>query len=247
MGNNKIDFLVVGAQKAGTTALFTYLNEHPEIGLAKKKEVHFFDKDDLFLSQHPDYNSYHDYFDFEKGHSTYGEITPIYMYWNPCCDRIWEYNPQVKLIFILRNPIERAFSHWLMEYERGSEHLDFSDCIRQEESRLNKSSGGQHRVYSYQDRGFYSHQIQRFSQRFPMEQMLFIKYDEFLLKQEATLDLIYDFLKVGRTSFSFRKVHQRKLRFELKAADRDYLRAQFDNEIKDLEQLLGWDCGNWLQ
>lgn len=125
----KVNFIIAGTQKGGTTALSAFLNQHPQISFAQVKEVHFFDTDYLFKAPPPPYHIYHRHFKNKSG-CIFGEATPIYMYWNPAIKRIKDYNPDMKLIFILRNPIERAYSHYIMEYKRDAETLSFSEAIR---------------------------------------------------------------------------------------------------------------------
>ncbi|MGB7755383.1 MAG: hypothetical protein WBL23_04905, partial [Salinisphaera sp.] len=91
----------------------------------------------------------------------FGEATPIYMYWHDAPRRMWEYNPNMKLIVVLRNPIDRAFSHWNMEKSRNAESLSFWDAIQNEEPRCKEALPYQHRTYSYVDRGFYLEQLRR--------------------------------------------------------------------------------------
>lgn len=99
--------------------------------MAKTKEVHFFDNEEYFQGT-PDYSKYHEFFTPEHSHQLLGEATPIYIYWYPSPERIYEYNPKAKLIFLLRTPIERAYSNWNMERLRNSEKLSFEVAIRNE-------------------------------------------------------------------------------------------------------------------
>ena len=77
----KVDFIICGTQKGGTTALDAYLRRHPAIGLAGAKEVHFFDNEDAFRDGRPNYDVYHSAFPSSPSHQLIGEATPIYMYW----------------------------------------------------------------------------------------------------------------------------------------------------------------------
>src|SRR5687768_5412221 len=109
----RLNFLVMGAQKSGTTALAYFLMQHPEIYMPPDKEVHFFDNDRLFRGRSAvDYRAYHNALNVPPGARMVGEATPIYMYWKPAPKRIKQYNPVTKMIFILRNPIDRAYSHY---------------------------------------------------------------------------------------------------------------------------------------
>lgn len=149
-------FLVVGAQKSGTTALDHFLRQHSSVEMAATKEAHFFDDEIVFSKSDVDYSFYYQYFALSANAQARGEVTPIYLYWDKAARRIWEYNPKIKLIAILRNPIERAFSHWNMERDRGAESLPFMQAIQSEAERCREALPLQHRVYSYLDRGFYS-------------------------------------------------------------------------------------------
>ncbi|MBI5429513.1 MAG: hypothetical protein HY938_03525 [Nitrosomonadales bacterium] len=88
----KVDFLVCGAQKSGTTTLDAYLREHPEICMSSQKEVHFFDTEERFQNDRVDYSQYHAAFSSDSSHKRIGESTPIYMYWHEAPKRIWQYN-----------------------------------------------------------------------------------------------------------------------------------------------------------
>ena len=105
--DKKVDFLVCGTQKGGTTALRAYLQKHNSIDMPKN-ELHFFDNDSLFGEKRIDYAQYHKSFSNNDGMSVWGETTPIYMYWKECPKRIFDYNPQMKLIFLLGGPVKRA-------------------------------------------------------------------------------------------------------------------------------------------
>ena len=153
-----INFIVCGTQKGGTTALDYYLRSHQEICMALKKEVHFFDNDNYFKHEKIDYEFYHEFFRPQKKHKIVGECTPIYMFWKDSMKRIYDYNSKIKLIIILRNPIERAFSHWNMEVQRKREHRTFWDAINKEVNNLDKNLN-KSRTFSYLERGFYYSQI----------------------------------------------------------------------------------------
>ncbi len=154
-------------QKGGTTALFDYLKDHPDLAMAPEKEVHFFDDEASVDWARPDYAAYHARFDPDRP-GLRGEATPIYIYWPGSIERIARYNPRAKLILLFRDPVERAWSHWRMERSRGAEALPFDVCIRQGRSRVDDPSApGHHRVHSYVERGFYGAQLTRLYRFFP--------------------------------------------------------------------------------
>ena len=243
----KIDFLIVGTQKSGTSALDVYLRKHPEIEMARyQKEVHFFDDEKYFKKNKVNYEVYHEYFTNDNS-KIKGKSTPVYMYWSLAMKRIYEYNPQIKIIAVLRNPIERAFSHWNKEKYRKRETTDFSTAIRQESVRCQEALPLQHRIFSYTDRGFYSEQIKRIWRFFPRNQTLFIKYDDFKTDYKKVLKEISSFLDISEFKCSNIKVNLLSYTNVLSNSDYKYLSKLYFNEIQKLEAMLNWDCSKWQQ
>jgi len=244
----KIDFIVAGAQKAGTTALYKYLKEHPDIGMGHKKELHFFDNEQNFAKRKINYAKYTRSFDFSTQKKVYGEITPIYMHWEPSCLK-YEYNQDIKLIFILRNPVDRAFSNWNMEYDRNNESKDFSYCIRNEEVRIKEALPFQHRIFSYINRGYYYEQIRRTKRYFNDEQLLFVKYEQFVKHQEKIIYTIFDFLGVDAKKFTYKPIlsHKRQLHTKMSAEDKKFLIDKFYYDMLQVEKELNWDCSDWFE
>ena len=241
---DRVSFLVVGSQKSGTSALDKYLRENSDIEMASTKEVHFFDNEDNFKDK-VNYNSYHNNFITDNS-KIKGECTPIYMYWAPSIRRIYEYNPEIKIIAVLRNPIDRAFSHWNMERDRNADTIEFSTAIRQESVRCREELPLQHRVFSYTDRGFYSEQIRRIWRYFPKEQTLFIKHDDLRSEPNQVLKHISKFLGVSEFNNVKEKViHSRPYLSKLPYDDRKYLNELYFHEIKTIETILEWDCSDW--
>lgn len=194
---SRIDFIVIGVQKAGTTALYDYLSEDPAISLSRVKEVHFFDDDSLDWNA-PDYGPYHAQFDW-SGEAIRGEATPIYAYWPDAPKRIARYNPAIRLILMLRDPVERAWSHWRMEYARGVEIHPFSWCIREGRQRLFQADPwGVHREFSYVERGFYGEQLERLLEVFPPEQVMILQADDLRRNPNSALSAVSGFLGAPR-------------------------------------------------
>lgn len=245
--DRKVDFLVCGTQKGGTTALDAYLREHSEICMADVKEVHYFDNEVAFTGGNPDYTLYHANFSPLERHKVIGEVTPIYMYWSDAPRRIWQYNPLMKLIVLLRNPIERAYSHWNMESARNAEHLPFFDAIQREEKRCREALPEQHRVFSYVDRGFYVDQLRRLRAFFPDEQLLVLKSEDLRHDPLATLNKVCRFLGLSELSkVEARVEHSRQYQAPMDKRSKAYLLDVYEFQIKELERLLGWDCSDWL-
>ena len=112
----RVQFAVVGVQKAATTALDSVLRQHPGLCLPSRKEVHDFD-DERIDWRRPDHRAYHAFFSPQTGQMC-GEVTPIYSYWPPSMSRLQAYNPQLRILMCLRDPVARAWSHWTMEVAR---------------------------------------------------------------------------------------------------------------------------------
>lgn len=243
----KVDFIIAGTQKGGTTGLCKHLIFHPEICMARKKEVHYFDNEEIFSRSILDYSIYHSFFRPGPTHKILGEATPSYMYWRDAPRRIWQYNSKMKIIAILRNPIERAFSAWSMEIRRHWDTLPFWDAILNEETRCRESLPYQHQVYSYIDRGFYVEQIRNLWRFFPREQTLFLKSEDIWSNQRDALNTVCRFLGVScMTHINTGVVFSGTYATAMSERERAYLRKIFKNEILSLENLLGWDCSSWL-
>lgn len=243
----KVDFIICGTQKGGTTALDAYLRENPLICMAEEKEVHFFDNEENF-KQKVDYSKYLSLFNPTSTHQLLGEATPVYMYWYSAPRRIWEYNPDIKLIVLLRNPIDRAYSHWNMMKSLGHEKLGFWEAINKERERCREALPYQHRRYSYTDRGFYVEQLRRLWTYFPKDQVLVLKSDYLKCQPQEAMSDVYSFLGIeSNTGVSFKNVHSRMYDSTMKKNEKDYLKFIYEFEIRELEREMDWDCSDWLK
>lgn len=243
----KVGFLIAGTQRGGTTTVRDYLFHHPDVCMPARKELHFFDDDKFWRSQTPDYAPYHAAFPVKPSHRMLGEATPIYMYWKPALPRIRDYNPDMKLIVILRNPIARAYSHWNFERLARREFLPFREALLAERSRMEKARPAQLRNESYIQRGLYASQLAELWRFFSREQTLVLRFDDLKRGAEPLCAQIARFLDIRRFTPVYEVVsHARKYVSPLSAEDRSYLAVIFEPEIRSLERLLGWDCSDWL-
>lgn len=236
---DRVDFIIAGVQKAGTTALFDYLSDDPNLSLSRVKEVHFFD-DEAVDWGNPDYGSYHSQFDWTAP-GLKGEATPIYIYWPGSLKRIAAYNPGVRLIVMLRDPVERAWSHWRMETARGVETHPFSWCIRQGRTRLMAATPwGHHREFSYVERGFYGEQVERLLALFPRDQVLFLTADALRSDPNQALAQVGQFLGTPAPApVSHREVHVGQEMAGLEPADVAFLRGLYARDAHRLADLTG--------
>jgi hypothetical protein len=236
-----VTFLIAGVQKGGTTALFDYLRDYPDIALPSEKELHFFD-DDARDWRSPDYGAYHAHFADPQGRPC-GEATPIYSYWPGSLERIAAYNPAMKLIFALRDPVERAWSHWRMEFARGFETRPFAWCIREGRARLADAGPQLRRVYSYVERGFYGEQLERVFAQFPRHQVLVLKSDDLRREPGPVLGSVRAFLGLPPAPApASRESHVGPASghpSELTAQDVAWLREVYEADAARLESLTG--------
>jgi hypothetical protein len=241
-----LDFFICGVQKGGTTSIHSYLRTHPDVFMPEKKELHFFDNDRLFETV-VDYGKLHCYFGEAEQGKICGEATPIYSYWKPSAPRISKYNPKAKLIVSLRNPIDRAFSHWNMNCYLGLEKLSFLSALKAENERKKESKLDQDRNYSYVDRGFYSQQLKHLWKYFSTDQVLILPFD--LLQRDASefFRRIIRFLGLDPLQLSL-DVYRGACEYETAMSDyeRGFLRTVFEEEIQLLEELLDWNYLAWL-
>ena len=243
----KVGFVIAGTQRGGTTTLYEYLRRHPEICMPVEKELHFFDNEELWRSPPPAYDAYHAAFGLAPSHRLLGEATPIYMYWEPALPRMRDYNPALKLIVILRNPVTRAYSHWNHERQAGRESLPFRSALEAERSRSEQARPWQLRDASYVQRGRYTGQLKRLWAHFPVEQTLVLRTDDLGTALAEVFARIASFLGVARfTPAQPIAANAHAYEAPMNEADRRYLVSVFEPEIRDLERLLGWDCSDWL-
>jgi hypothetical protein len=215
--------------------------------MANRKELHFFDDEEHFRTNTPDYGLYHRHFTPRSVRQLVGEATPIYCYWREAPIRICDYNPAMKWIVVLRNPIERAFSHWNMQRARGVDKEPFWEALTTEAERCAIARPYQHRKFSYVDRGFYSAQLRTLFAMFGREHVLVLRSEELRYERRAALARIADFLTIEEfPSIEIADINVGKSDVMPTSRERAFLLETFEFEIKALERMLGWDCSAWL-
>jgi len=239
------DFTVIGAQRCGTTSLYNYLIQHPDIKPAIRKEIHFFDN-----NYHKGIGWYHKHFNYNKG-KIVGEATPYYIFHPHAPYRIKNDFPKIKLIILLRNPIDRTFSHYNHEIEMGVETLTFLEAIKEEGKRLQYEEqkmlknenyySFNHQHFSYISRGIYVYQLEKWLNLFSKDQMKIFKSEEFFKNPKTVTSEIFKFLELDDfTKINF-KIH-RKLNYnKLNPETREELEKYFDQYNEKLYDLLEQD------
>ncbi len=187
------NFICPGAQKAGTTTLHAILRQHPDIFLPAVKETKFF-QDNQKYPKGIDY--YKKEFSGHKNEKCVGEIDPEYMFYDYVPARIARHLPETKLVFMLRHPVDRAYSNYWMSVRRGIETSPFEEAIRLESERTSGDEFGRLH-FSYIARGRYAGQIKRYMHHFDKGKMFFIIFEEdFLMRRKQTIHSLLSFLKV---------------------------------------------------
>lgn len=245
---NRIDFIIAGTQKGGTTSLDAYLRQHPQIRMGKKKEVHFFDKRKPTGWNALDHAVYNANFKWPRAtpDMKVGEATPIYMWWHGAPERIWTYNPDIKLIILLRDPVERAWSHFKMDTRLGRDGAAFEDAIRDETNRARRSLPKQDRERSLIARGFYAPQIRELFRLFPRKNLYFQKSEVFSQSPQQVLDEVCDFLDCKRHVFDTQpRLNADPTGQSMPDTARAFLEDQFYHDAQDVRRLLNWSKDHW--
>ncbi len=186
----KTDVIIVGAMKAGTSSLAFHMNNHPSISMPLE-EVHFFDLESNF---NKGYEWYENIFSEYNEDNLIGEKTPTYCYLEKVPQRIYDYNPEVKLIWIFRNPINRAYSNYWHSVKRGNEKLSFEQSVEQEETRIKENV-----FKGYLQRGIYYKQIKNYLNYFSHEQMHYLLFEKFIKNPLKELEQIFSFLEIPKS------------------------------------------------
>lgn len=193
------NFVCIGAQKAGTTTLADILSGHSDICIPPIKETKYF----LFDEDYAKGKSFYDnYFSNFTGQKAIGEFDPDYLLYPFTAQRIKDtLGADVKIIVVLRNPADRAFSHYLMTKRKGLEQNDFENALKAETGR--KTDIKTRKIYAYGERGMYGKQIEAFMEVFPAKNFLFLVFEEdFLKNRSQTIERVQQFLEVPVTSLN---------------------------------------------
>ena len=190
-------FLIVGAAKSGTTSLYHYLSQHPDIYMPPNKEPHWFSRLPYVPDRdsHP-VNSEEEYLDLFKGRdreSAIGEASPSYLWDEKAPYRIKDAIPQAKIIAILRHPVERAYSHYMMDVRMDKQDLPFMEALKRDSHAEKKGWGVSDQ---YIDLGFYAEQVQRYLKVFDRTQIRIFLYDDLRKNPKALLRSALEFLEV---------------------------------------------------
>lgn len=241
-------FLIIGAQKAGTTSLYDYLVLHPEVGPAQTKEVHYFD-----INGHRRESWYRGHFPpSSAGYKITGEATPYYLFHPFVPARVGARLPEVKLIVLLRDPVTRALSHHNYLCRLGLETLELEAALDHEELRLAgqefrlanpRYRSHEHQHHSYLARGRYAEQLERWFRVFSREQVLILSAEEFFARPHDVYRETLTFLDLSDYDPGPMPARNASGYPEIGPQSRDRLRAYYAPHNERLFELLGRDFG----
>ena len=253
------DFLVIGVHKGGTSALYGHICSHPHVVRASFKEVHFFDCENYDRGT----DWYRSHF-VMKGqvathHSRYGrqlltgEASPFYLFHPLVPVRAFKVLPKAKLIVVLRDPVDRAYSHFEMSCRRGEESLTFEEAIAEEPLRLKPYidilSNNPHDTsvgfrsgyskFSYLSRGLYANQVKRWLKFYERENILFLRSELLLEQPNAVMQQVFCFLGLPKFEFDFsEKKNVGNYFSSMDSSTRAYLYDYFKPYNTELSELL---------
>jgi hypothetical protein len=250
------DFIIIGAQKCGTTSLFSYLSGHPKLLPSFSKEVHYFDGGldpaaDNFKKGEAWYRAHFPLEELVTAQKRTFEASPFYIYHPLVARRIADLLPQVKLVAVLRNPTERALSHYFHARRGNLEPLPVLEAMQQEERRLEPLvergdfKNVAFRIHSYKSRGLYSDQIARYLACFPRSRLLALSSEAFFNEPKDTLRRVFEFVGVD-ADFTPAKLKALNVSWNRREVDPEvhaYLNDFFRPHNRALFDMIGEDFG----
>lgn len=249
------DFIIAGAPRCGTTWLYEILSAHPQIQMAvpRQPEPKFFLKDDLYEKGMDWYLS--TYFSGkDRSVKIFGEKTTNYLEGGiKVAERIREHLPKVRLVFVFRNPIDRAYSNYRWSKMNGFETLSFKEAVKTEEERVRNLSPELQRIqpYSYLSRSVYAGHLKAFMDCFPKDQLHFIKYEDMISGPQPVLNKLCKYIGVEPfkntiTDHNYPNQSQKE-DIGISPELRSSLASYFEPFNKQLGQMIGENFDVWKE
>ena len=251
-------FIVISVERGGTTSLYRYLNRHPCVAESFRKEIDYFDfnwsRGLRWYRAHFPTRWQAAWTRARRGHPLVtGEATPYYLYHPLVPERIVQTLPDVKLIALLRNPVERAYSHYNMNCRQQKESLSFEEAIECEEERLRgeylRLEQGEiefsenHYKFGYQFRCVYVDRLKHWHEYFPPERLLVLRSEDLYEDPPAVLDQVIDFLGLPSWKLTEFKAYNQKPYQPIRPETRRKLAEHFAPHNERLYEYLGRDFG----
>ena len=249
------NFLIIGYPKSGTTSLFEYLLKHPNVLPPKGKEIDYFDRlysrgQNWYKTAFPLQSTMKINSQINKTKMLTGEATPRYIYNPNALHRIKKTLPKCKFIILLRNPIDRAFSHYIMNIKNEYEYLSFEDALKKENERIKNRVkkmkedpnyfSWNYDLYAYLEHGIYVNQLKRWMEVFPRDQFLIVQSEEFLQNTSQTYQNVLKYLDLPKWEpDEFRLFKKRDYKEKMNVETRKKLSEFFRPNNEKLYEFLG--------
>ena len=255
------DIIIFGVSRSGTTSLYQYLSQHPNIEPSVVKEPRFFDMYfdrgiNWYRMNFPSKWQKFTFTNFKHKKFITGEASGAYLQNPHAPKRIHNLNPDMKLILLLRNPVDRAFSHYIRKMKNGSEKLSFEEVIEKEQTRIageqekmekdEKYYSAIYHSLAYITTGLYAVRLKRWLKYFSMKQILVLENGEFLRDPEKVYNQAIEFLSLPKWNLqSYKKFSKQKLSIDMNPQTREKLLEYCKPFNEDLYSLIGkrfdWD------
>ena len=235
---NTPNLFLVGAPKAGTTSIYNYIINHPDIFMSPIKETNHFTYNEI-NDQGLYYNDtkivkiedYYSLFSGSQGEKYIGEASVSYLFYNNVSRKIYDLNPKAKIIILLRNPVERGFSHFLMDKRLGYVDISFEEIVY-------KTSKHELLSLYYQqfvELGYYHNQVERYLNTFGKENVGVYLFDDVVVDGQYVLNKVYDLLEIDRVATSeIIKKHNVNMNPKNKLVSNLYISRDFRSMIRKI-------------
>ena len=250
------DFLVIGAKRCGTTSLYQHLPEHPCISKSPYDNMGFFN-DNFHLGVNWYKSFFPTTFTRNKMKSKFGDflafdVTTKYMEEESTANNVYQTKPNMKIIIILRNPVDRAYSQYHLSVRQTAERRSFEDVVEENMNRLNKESHEHHKIKprfsakedNYLKKGLYALQLRYWLKIFPRENILIVSTEEFESNQQIIYNKIFEFLNISKFEVKNTKKMEKGNYTSMKSETRNLLLDYFRPHNHELFELINMEF-NW--
>jgi hypothetical protein len=251
------DFLVIGAKRCGTTSLYQHLPEHPCISKSPYDNMGFFN-DNFHLGVNWYKSFFPTTFTRNKIKSKFGDflafdVTTKYMEEESTANNVYQTKPNMKIIIILRNPVDRAYSQYHLSVRQTAERRSFEDVVEENMNRLNKESHEHYEIKprfsakedNYLKKGLYALQLRYWLKIFPRENILIVSTEEFESNQQIIYNKIFEFLNISKSEVKNTKKMEKGNYPPMKSETRNLLLEYFRPHNHELFELINmefdWD------
>ena len=251
------DFLVIGAKRCGTTSLFYHLPEHPCISKSPHDNMGFFN-DNFHLGVNWYKSFFPTIFTRNKIKSEFGnflafDVTTTYMEEESTANNVYQIKPNIKIIVILRNPVDRAYSQYHLNLREKAEKRSFEDAMEENMNELNKESHERYEIKpkfsveenNYLKKSLYAQQLRHWLNIFPMESMLILSTEEFESNQQVIYNKIFEFLNISqfevKNTEKMEKGSYPQMKSETRSLLLDYFRSHNNELFKLINKKFDWE------